>query len=135
MPFALIGFCTGPVFISGRCGDGGSRLAYYGGGAGQRTFAPPFTVGGTAIRLVLVIGCMVFARSAAMAFNRYLDRQFDAKNPRTAVRIEIQPASLRPAGPALYDHQLYILYCLHFFLSTGSAFFFHRLRWRWYWDE
>jgi 4-hydroxybenzoate polyprenyltransferase len=29
---------------------------------------------------------MVFARSAAMAFNRYLDRDIDALNPRTAVR-------------------------------------------------
>jgi 4-hydroxybenzoate polyprenyltransferase len=35
---------------------------------------------------ILVILCMVFARSAAMAFNRYLDRQFDAQNPRTAIR-------------------------------------------------
>ena len=35
---------------------------------------------------LLVILCMVFARSAAMAFNRYLDRHFDAKNPRTAIR-------------------------------------------------
>ncbi len=34
----------------------------------------------------LIILCMVFVRSAAMAFNRYLDRQFDAKNPRTAIR-------------------------------------------------
>ncbi|HUM97966.1 MAG TPA: UbiA-like polyprenyltransferase [Chitinophagaceae bacterium] len=38
------------------------------------------------IKLLLVILCMVFARSAAMAFNRYLDRKFDAKNPRTAIR-------------------------------------------------
>lgn len=30
--------------------------------------------------------CMVFARNAAMAFNRYLDRNIDAQNPRTAVR-------------------------------------------------
>ena len=37
-------------------------------------------------RLLLVVGCMVFARSAAMAFNRYLDRHIDRKNPRTAVR-------------------------------------------------
>ncbi len=29
---------------------------------------------------------MVFARSAAMSFNRYIDRFFDAKNPRTASR-------------------------------------------------
>lgn len=34
----------------------------------------------------LVVLCMIFARSAAMAFNRYLDRHFDAKNPRTAIR-------------------------------------------------
>ena len=29
---------------------------------------------------------MVFARNAAMAFNRYLDRNIDAMNPRTAMR-------------------------------------------------
>ena len=34
----------------------------------------------------LVILCMVFARNAAMAFNRYLDRDIDAKNPRTVTR-------------------------------------------------
>ena len=34
----------------------------------------------------LVILCMVFARNAAMAFNRYLDRNIDAKNPRTVTR-------------------------------------------------
>jgi 4-hydroxybenzoate polyprenyltransferase len=38
------------------------------------------------LKFGLVILCMIFARSAAMAFNRYLDRQFDAKNPRTAIR-------------------------------------------------
>lgn len=38
------------------------------------------------IRLILVLICMITARSAAMAFNRYLDRYFDAKNPRTAIR-------------------------------------------------
>jgi 4-hydroxybenzoate polyprenyltransferase len=36
--------------------------------------------------LLLVILCMVFARNAAMAFNRYLDRNIDAKNPRTITR-------------------------------------------------
>jgi 4-hydroxybenzoate polyprenyltransferase len=38
------------------------------------------------VKLLLIIACMVLARSAAMAFNRYLDRFFDAQNPRTAVR-------------------------------------------------
>jgi 4-hydroxybenzoate polyprenyltransferase len=36
--------------------------------------------------LVGILLCMVFARSAAMAFNRLVDRRIDAQNPRTAVR-------------------------------------------------
>lgn len=50
--------------------------------------------------LLLVVLCMVFARSAAMAFNRYLDRHFDARNPRTAIR-EI-PAGIISANNALW---------------------------------
>ncbi len=38
------------------------------------------------LKLVLMLACMVFARNAAMAFNRYLDRDIDALNPRTAMR-------------------------------------------------
>ena len=34
----------------------------------------------------LIIVCMVCARTCAMAFNRIVDRKFDAKNPRTAER-------------------------------------------------
>ena len=49
--------------------------------------------------LIEVILCMVFARNAAMGFNRYLDRRFDAANPRTAQR-EI-PAGLVTAPNAL----------------------------------
>jgi 4-hydroxybenzoate polyprenyltransferase len=33
-----------------------------------------------------ILLCMVFARSAAMAFNRVADRHIDAANPRTATR-------------------------------------------------
>lgn len=36
--------------------------------------------------LVGILLCMVFARSAAMAFNRLADRRIDAANPRTAGR-------------------------------------------------
>jgi len=43
--------------------------------------------------------CMVFARSAAMAFNRYIDRKFDAMNPRTKSR-EI-PAGVISSSSAL----------------------------------
>jgi len=49
--------------------------------------------------LVLVVLCMVFARNAAMAFNRYIDREIDSKNPRTALR-EI-PAGIVKAKSAL----------------------------------
>lgn len=38
------------------------------------------------MKLAFMILCMIFARNSAMAFNRYLDRNFDAKNPRTAIR-------------------------------------------------
>lgn len=36
--------------------------------------------------LGLVILCMIFARNAAMSFNRWADRKIDAENPRTASR-------------------------------------------------
>ncbi len=36
--------------------------------------------------LLGIVLCMVFARSAAMAFNRIADRTIDAENPRTAAR-------------------------------------------------
>jgi 4-hydroxybenzoate polyprenyltransferase len=36
--------------------------------------------------LLGILLCMVFARSAAMAFNRLMDRDIDAANPRTAKR-------------------------------------------------
>jgi 4-hydroxybenzoate polyprenyltransferase len=35
---------------------------------------------------ILILGCMFFARSAAMAFNRYIDADMDAENPRTQGR-------------------------------------------------
>lgn len=36
--------------------------------------------------VLLIILCMVLARNVAMAFNRLVDANFDAKNPRTAIR-------------------------------------------------
>ncbi len=57
--------------------------------------------------------CMVTARNAAMAFNRYLDRDVDALNPRTAVR-DI-PAGRIPARNAL---AFTIVNCIVFVLAT-----------------
>jgi 4-hydroxybenzoate polyprenyltransferase len=36
--------------------------------------------------LIFIVLCMVFARNSAMAFNRYIDRIIDKKNPRTEKR-------------------------------------------------
>ena len=70
-------------------------------------FAMPFAVIGFLLAVVLkdadfdwllfvkVILCMVFARSAAMAFNRFIDRRFDEANPRTAIR-EIPAGVISP---------------------------------------
>lgn len=49
--------------------------------------------------LLLLLVCMVCARNSAMAFNRYLDRDIDSKNPRTASR-DI-PSGRIPATNAL----------------------------------
>lgn len=45
--------------------------------------------------LVQVILCMVFARNVAMGFNRWADRDIDARNPRTAMR-EIPAGEVSP---------------------------------------
>jgi 4-hydroxybenzoate polyprenyltransferase len=75
-------------------------------------FALPFAIVGyfTAIKITgtsfdwtlfaKVILCMVFARNAAMAFNRYADRNFDKLNPRTFIR-EI-PAGIISERAALF---------------------------------
>lgn len=48
-------------------------------------------------KLVMMLLCMVFARNSAMAFNRYLDRNIDAKNPRTKQR-DIPAGRITPAA-------------------------------------
>ena len=68
LPFALIGFTLGIV-------QPGARFEW--------------------VDLLLVLACMVFARSAAMAFNRYIDSDIDKKNARTAQR-EIPSGVIQP---------------------------------------
>jgi len=48
-----------------------------------------------------ILLCMAAARSAAMAFNRLVDRDVDARNPRTAMR-HIPRGALSPAAVALF---------------------------------
>ncbi|MFO7842363.1 MAG: UbiA-like polyprenyltransferase [Bacteroidales bacterium] len=61
----------------------------------------------------LVVLCMIFARNAAMAFNRLVDREIDNKNPRTAFR-EI-PTGIIKAKSALI---FVIINALLFILTT-----------------
>ena len=77
MPFALIGFVLGL----------------------RDHFIHQTTVNQVWLKFILVLVCMITARSTAMAFNRYLDRHFDKLNPRTAIR-EI-PAGIIKAEKAL----------------------------------
>ncbi len=86
LPFALVGFFVGTA-------EQGQGLSW---------------------RLLgLVVLCMVFARTAAMAFNRWLDREVDALNPRTQSR-EI-PAGVVSPQAAL---RLVIGACVLFVATT-----------------
>ena len=64
---------------------------------------------------IYVILCMIFARSAAMAFNRYLDRHFDEKNIRTAVR-EIPKGVIAPKQALIFT----VISCILFMASCWS---------------
>lgn len=98
---------------------------------GHTLFAMPFALTGFFLAttrqpgsfqwgtLALVLLCMVFARSAAMAFNRYLDRDIDADNPRTRVR-EIPAGVISPQAALAFV----LINCLAFITTT---FFINRL--------
>lgn len=74
------------------------------------------------IILLLVILCMVFARSAAMAFNRYLDRRFDALNPRTAIR-EIPKGIITPKNALLFTIVCSLLFIACTYFINQLCFF------------
>ncbi|MDR0703963.1 MAG: putative 4-hydroxybenzoate polyprenyltransferase [Planctomycetaceae bacterium] len=101
-------------------------------------FAFPFAVLGAAMALKLnqyenseycfrifdgigILLCMVFARSAAMGFNRWADRELDAQNPRTANRH--LPAGLLTARSVLF----FIAICSVGFIVSTFLFFPNRI--------
>jgi 4-hydroxybenzoate polyprenyltransferase len=79
--------------------------------------------------LIKVLACMVFARNAAMGFNRYLDRAYDAANPRTS-RREIPAGVISPIRALIFviiNSILFIVVCkfindLCFYLSAVALF-------------
>ncbi len=84
-PFAMVGFTLGMVKSSILVGDGAHIENWW-------------------VLLLQVLVCMVTARNSAMGFNRYLDRDIDALNPRTATR-EI------PAGDITAKDALLFVIC------------------------
>ena len=64
-------------------------------------------------KLVMMVLCMVFARNSAMAFNRYLDRDIDAKNPRTKQR-DVPSGRISPALALTFT----IINCILFIATT-----------------
>lgn len=71
--------------------------------------------------LLGILLCMVFARTAAMAFNRLVDRRIDAANPRTAARH-------LPAG-ILSVHAVWTLTALCILGFVASTLLFLPNRW------
>ncbi len=71
---------------------------------------------------LLMLACMVTARSAAMAFNRYIDRDIDVQNPRTKNR-EI-PAGIIKANTALFYVILNSLLFISFTYFINSICFY-----------
>jgi len=86
LPFALIGFFMG---IQAKSGAMSWQL------------------------FIAVLACMVFARSAAMAFNRLVDRRFDLANPRTNKR-EIPAGIITPNSALLFV----VINCCLFIVTT-----------------
>ena len=99
LPFALIGFFLGVISL-------------------QVIYTPEYIIK----LLILVLLCMVFTRSAAMAFNRYLDASFDAKNPRTAVR-EIPAGILKASNVLLFTIANCILFIACCFFINKICFY------------
>jgi 4-hydroxybenzoate polyprenyltransferase len=117
MPFALIGFFLG-IFSFPRLKSilPGADPIYFNH---DSNYGAAYHWREGLVLFLLVLVCMITARSAAMAFNRYLDRAFDAKNPRTAIR-EI-PAGIISEKNALF---FTILMCVLFVTAT---FFINRI--------
>ncbi|HSN60962.1 MAG TPA: UbiA-like polyprenyltransferase [Ferruginibacter sp.] len=111
MPFALIGFFLGLDYFLDLSG-----LFEYSpvlSGNDDKDYSVIFTWQFWMIKFFLVLLCMIFARSAAMAFNRYLDRHFDAKNPRTAIR-EIPSGVITEKNALVFT----IINCVLFIICT-----------------
>ncbi len=109
LPFALIGFVLAVSTLYSSTGSFSSTLIDPISGQPRNQW----------LLLLSVILCMVFARNAAMGFNRYLDADIDAKNKRTANR-EV-PAGVVSRKSAL---TFVLINCV---LFIGTTYFINRI--------
>lgn len=72
--------------------------------------------------LIEVLLCMIFARNAAMAFNRFLDREIDKKNARTALR-EIPKGIIKAQAAMVFVILNSILFMATTFFINRTVFF------------
>jgi 4-hydroxybenzoate polyprenyltransferase len=95
LPFAMIGFFLGRFSLTA-----------------------PQSINQLLFKFVLVLICMITARSAAMAFNRWLDAKYDALNPRTAIR-EIPAGIITSKNALLFTIGSAVLFMITcFFINT-----------------
>lgn len=104
LPFALIGFFLAITI------DPLTNLQYSMGEDWLASKGSPSLL----LKLLYVLLCMVFARSAAMAFNRYIDRKIDLANPRTAEVREIPNGTITPKNALIFV----IVNCILFIATT-----------------
>jgi len=105
MPFAMIGFFLGVAYLHI-----------------NNSTKDDFKSNGIILSISLVILCMIFARSAAMAFNRYLDHAIDAKNPRTAVR-EIPSGKINPLHALYFTRACCLLFIITCYFINPICFY------------
>lgn len=74
-------------------------------------------------KIILIIICMVAARSVAMTFNRIADRHIDARNSRTENR-EIPSGAI-----SVKSAWLFLVVCVIIFMGASSLFYFSIGNW------
>lgn len=113
MPFALIGFFLAWFRINSDFFEWYTTKHFPIGSVNNYNYQVKFLK-----IFILVLLCMILARSAAMAFNRYLDRKWDALNPRTAIR-EVPKGLISPQNALTFTIvcSLFFIICT-FFINT-----------------
>lgn len=100
LPFAMIGFTIGVL----------------------QALQHQYSTVDVLLKLFLVLACMVTARNAAMGFNRYLDRSFDERNPRTAIR-EIPKGIISPQSALRFVLMNSLLFIFATFFINKMCFY------------